>query len=456
MNPSALPSPSNKASERGFILIIVLWISVGLVSIALLFGQSMMLEYRIADNSLAGMQSEEAIDGAVRYVKYFLTNSDTPGEVPEVSTYQYQWVDIGDSIYWFLGRDYSNPTSTQPAFGLIDECSKLNLNTATVDMIKLLPGMTDELAAAIIDWRDEDDEATENGAESDAYSMGSIGAAGYECKNATFETVDELHLVYGADWSILHGEDANGNGFLDDNENNGKLTYPADNQDGRLEPGILNYLTIYSREPNKNSDGSTRINITGSSPDSLAQLLQDKFGEDRATEIQSNLGSDLSNVTSILQFYILSKMSEEEFAKIDGEICISDDSYFEGLININTAPEAVLACIPGIGSDNASSVAAYRKSNAKNLTSVAWLAKALDEEDAIQAGPYVTAHSYQYMADVAAVGHDGKGYKRVQFIIDTSGDEPIVRYRKDATNEGWALGNAVRSSLATFKESGKL
>lgn len=447
------PSVLKNKPERAFVLIIVLWITVGLVCVALLFGQSMMLEYRIADNTLAGAQADQAIDGAVRYAEYVLKNAETPGLMPKLDDYENQWVDIGDSIYWFLGRDPSNPSPQTPVFGLVDECSKLNLNTATVDMLKLLPGMTDELAAAIVDWRDEDSDASENGAESDAYQ---IGTASYECKNATFETVDELHLVSGAEWNILYGEDTNRNGILDPNENDGNVSPPEDNKDGKLQPGILDYLTIYSREPNKNSESSTRINITGSSQDELTQLLQEKLSEDRATEILANLGSDLSSITSVLEFYIKSKMTEDEFADIEGEICISDDEYFEGLININTAPEAVLACIPGIGTENASTVVSYRKSNSDSLDSIAWLAKALDdEESAIQAGPYITSRTYQYTVDAAAVGHDGKGYKRVQFVIDLSGSEPIVCYRKDVTHLGWALGDEIRSELIVFKESQK-
>ena len=45
-------------AERGTILIIVLWVSLGLVTVTLLFGHSMMLNFRGADHHLAAIQSQ--------------------------------------------------------------------------------------------------------------------------------------------------------------------------------------------------------------------------------------------------------------------------------------------------------------------------------------------------------------------------------------------------------------
>ena len=99
--------------------------------------------------------------------------------------------------------------------------------------------MTTEFAAAIVDWRDTDEEMTENGAESDSYLM---NAPIYNCKNAPFETVGELRLVKGGEWNILYGEDANLNSYLDQNEDDGMTNPPEDNRNGILEPGILEYV----------------------------------------------------------------------------------------------------------------------------------------------------------------------------------------------------------------------
>ena len=65
-----------KGSQSGTVLIIVLWVSLGLVSVTLIFGHSMFFEFKAADNSYAGRQAEQTIEGAIRYVQYVLANQE--------------------------------------------------------------------------------------------------------------------------------------------------------------------------------------------------------------------------------------------------------------------------------------------------------------------------------------------------------------------------------------------
>ena len=215
--------------------------------------------------------------------------------------------------------------------------------------------------------------------------------------------------------------------------------------------GVLDATMTHAGYTLERADGTARVNVKGATAQEFQTLLQENLGEDRAAEIQRNLGSDLTSINSVLEVYIKSQMTEDEFADIADAISVSDEENLPGLININTAPEAVLACVPGIGTANAAAVAAYRQSKSGSLTSVAWLAQALDEANAIQAGPYVTTRSYQYTADLAAVGHDGKGFRRVRFVLDAGGEEPMIRYRQDLTAAGWALGPEIHKQLAAMK-----
>ena len=116
----------------------------------------------------------------------------------------------------------------------------------TAEMIEYLPGMTLELAEAIMDWRDPDSDISSNGAEDETYARFSQP---YKTKNAPFESVEELALVSGMMAEILYGEDANLNGILDANEDDGDQSPPYDNRDGHLDPGLMEYFTVYSREP---------------------------------------------------------------------------------------------------------------------------------------------------------------------------------------------------------------
>jgi hypothetical protein len=51
--------------------------------------------------------------------------------------------------------------------------------------------------------------------------------------------VAELRLVAGASLNLLYGEDANMNGLLDANENDGDVSSPSDNRDSGAGPGAL-------------------------------------------------------------------------------------------------------------------------------------------------------------------------------------------------------------------------
>src|SRR5436309_11860427 len=146
-------SPKRRVRRHGSVLIIVLWIAFGLVSLALYFAHSMSFELRAADNRVAGVEAEEAIAGAARYVSNVLAYAQSPGTLPDTNSYRFAAVPVGDSTFWLIGRGDERDSPTTTHFGLVDEASKLNLNTATTNMLLALPRMTPDLAANIISWR---------------------------------------------------------------------------------------------------------------------------------------------------------------------------------------------------------------------------------------------------------------------------------------------------------------
>jgi len=431
------------AFNRGSVLIVVLWTTIALVSVALLFADSMRLEYRAADNSISGMAASQAIEGARRYLTCFLANLEEPGTIPDPETYGAERVPVGDAAFWVLGRGDERDSVREPVFSLVDESSKLNLNTASQEMLEALPGMTAGLAAAIVDWRDTDSEVTPGGAESETYLL---REPKYTCKDSPFETIEELRLVAGANWEILYGEDANLNGVLDPNEDDGDESPPDDNRNGILDSGLLEYVTVYSREPNKQADGSARVNITNDA-EGLRRLLEETLGRERASQI-----AEVRNARSVLEYYIRSGLTEEEFAQVADGFTASASDYVEGLVNANTASETVLACLPGIGEEYASQIVAGRQGRSEEDETLAWVTGILDENGAIEAGPHLTTRSYQLSADVAAVGHEGRGFRREVMVVDTSGEKAAVVFRRDRSRLGWPLTNEVRKELILGEE----
>jgi len=450
----------NSNHESGSVLIIVIWVAFGLVSLALYFAHSMSFELRSSDNRVAAVEAEQAIEGAARYVSNILANTITqqqqPGTMPDPLGYRSAAVPVGDARFWLIGRD-TNTWQNGPdrlTFGLVDEASKLNLNTATMEMLQALPNMTAELAANIVAWRQSTNDASVGGAQSETYLR---LQPPYLCKNAPFETVDELRLVYGLNLELLYGEDSQLSGLLDPNEPDGETLPPLDNRDSRLDPGLLEYVTVYSREP------TTRTNVNNQQQ--LQALLSSVFDSTRANQIFDQVraaqggggggpggpGGAATNFTSLLEFYMRSSMTAEEFAQIEASLTATTN--IQSLVNVNTASETVLTSIPGIGTDKASALVAYRQSNPGQANSIAWVADVLDRDltRVRLAGLYITAHSYQFTADIAAVGHHGRGYRRVKFVFDTSDGTPRIVYRQDLTHLGWALGKQGRADLLVAK-----
>lgn len=431
-------------NESGSVLIIVLWVAFGLIALTLYFANSMSFELRASDNRAASVEADQAIAGAARYVSNVIATVREPSTLPDLNNYRSEAVKLGDATFWLIGRNDRNAVTDQAAFGLVDEASKLNLNAPwlTVELLLNLPGMTIEFAAAILDWRDADSEANANGgAEDETYQR---RTPPYRCKNAPFETTEELRLVNGGYLDAIYGEDANLNGVLDPNENDADGSVPADNRDGTLNAGMFEYFTAFTRQALLDSYGSNRVNVTTLTNQATRAQLQAALttaGVGNAQDIVTRVQGQ--PVTSVLHFYILSQMAEEDFMKIEPSLTTTN----EGLVNVNTASEAVLSCVPGIGLDNAPTLVTYRRSNPNRLNTVAWVKDAVDQAVAIQAGPYLTGRTYQFSADIAAVGHHGRGYRRVKYIFDTSEGPPMIRFRQDLSHLGWAMGKQAKQQL---------
>ncbi len=144
-------------------------------------------------------------------------------------------------------------------------------------------------------------------------------------------------------------------------------------------------------------------------------------------------------------------MTAAEFALIATNLTTTNGTYIEGRVNVNTASAVVLACLMDGDYAAAEQLVNYRVSNPYNLTSIAWVIDALgqnypDALQALEAGDYITTQSYQFTADIAALGPYGRGYRRVKFVFDTSSGSPTIIYRQDLTHLGWALGKEVRDN----------
>ncbi len=154
-----------------------------------------------------------------------------------------------------------------------DESAKANINLMQRGQLLEIPNMTFDVADSIIDWRDADSEVSGMGAERDFYFNRNMP---YEPRNANFRSIAELELVVGAWPEYVRGEDANLNGRLDPNENDGALTLPNDNADGLLDTGWSGRFTAYTTVGTIGASGEPKLYLKEASNEEIAS----RFGLD--------------------------------------------------------------------------------------------------------------------------------------------------------------------------------
>jgi type II secretory pathway component PulK len=279
--------------ERGIALIIVLWVVLIVSVIAMTYMYEARTDIQMMGYSTRSLQAYYVAKAGMARAMILLREDILKDEDVLDREYLLE-LDDKDVGYrydglneaWFVGHE-GNYDEVELVSGferdavigkytvnVIDESSKVNLNFrgTTQDLLKellLAVNVDDEeeaqaMAAAIIDWRDPDDQPSDGG---DAWEFGDettestyynpeqnprdIERFGpdYVCKNEPYGSVEELLLVKGMTSAIFLGEDANGNGELDDNEDDGDESYPPDNADGELQLGLRHYVTVDSQGP---------------------------------------------------------------------------------------------------------------------------------------------------------------------------------------------------------------
>lgn len=448
MDRATPTTPPRLRARRGSVLVVTMWVTLALAGLVLVLSRAMRVEMLRSANATAEARADAALRGAVQYAMAHVDG--LAGAMPTETDMPSEAVAVGEEYFWLLrpvAEDESGFSlgTGEIAYGLEAEAAKVNLNTADLDTLLTLPGMTAEIAAAIVDWRDPDSEVTADGAESEHYLL---LAEPYEPKNGPFETIEELLLVRGITPEVLYGEDANRNGALDANEDDADESAPADDRDGQLNRGLAAHLTVWSAEPNTDADGGERVNVNEAGIDQLAELLQDVVPDDRLPEVLVAARRNRP-FSSPIDFHFRCELEIEEFREIADRITTSGDDVRRGLINVNAAPAEVLACLPGLEDADVSALLAWRASpeDDSSLDSIAWVAEALPQEKAVGIGDRITTRSYQFSGNIVAASGDGRAFRRCRIVLDALEGAPRLVYRQDLTHLGWPLDGQILEDL---------
>jgi hypothetical protein len=278
--------------------------------------------------------------------------------------------------------------------GPMDEHSKLNVNASSDDgtALAVLQDMTPDIADAILDWIDEDDDERPLGAERHYYQSLSIP---YVPRNGPMRSVAELELVAGIWPEHLRGEDWDLNNRIDPNEDDGEQTWPDDDSDQHLEVGWAGLLTTHSVQGPLAASGLPRIDLSRADPEELAERLGVEV--ELAEALISFAGENDATLESLLTQHIEQaeeepeappvssrrrppqrtpdatgpELTREQLQAVFAETAIGDTgSRLPGRLNLNTASEDLLRQLMFGREHLADEIVYLRSSSLEGITSI--------------------------------------------------------------------------------------
>jgi DNA uptake protein ComE-like DNA-binding protein len=349
-------------------------------------------------------------------------------------------------------------------------------------MLMGLPNMTADVADAILDYIDTDDNPRDQGAEIDYYSS---LPHGYAPRNAPPVSIEELLLVRGVTPELLFGQDAAKMGYSGSGSTDGTLT-GIDNSDGSMDHGWAAYLTLWSSESTLMGDGSQKINLNDKDLATLYTSLSSTLDQSSADFIIAyRLGggtldssghidtSTLENAQAIntisspldligvtvrgqgttgSQNAVKNPFTSDPSAMSDYlpklfEYCttVTPGKSIPGRININQAPRVILQTIPGMTSDMVEQIIANRQPDLASSsaqathTCPAWplIEGVIPLETMKKMMPYINAGGSVFRAQV--IGHFERGtpVSRLEVILDATQHPTRVLFWKEMGTGGF-------------------
>lgn len=180
-----------KSPQSGFALVLVLWV----LSLLTIMAGSFALTMRRESTIVAGIKDNAgaiaAAEAGIAYAEMMLLHPEQNRRWrADGNIYQ---VDFGD---------------TQIRLRLLSEAGKIDINKANLALLQGLMTQSplDEsqqakLIGAIIDWRDQDDLVSIDGAEKKEYEDAGLK---YHPRNKPFQTLEELQMVLGMDEQVYN------------------------------------------------------------------------------------------------------------------------------------------------------------------------------------------------------------------------------------------------------------
>jgi DNA uptake protein ComE-like DNA-binding protein len=203
------------------------------------------------------------------------------------------------------------------------------------------------------------------------------------------QNIQELELVAGVDPQDVRGEDWNLNGILDDNENDGDVSWPPDNADGILDAEWSGVLTASSVDGGLAASGEARLLLSEANAADLvsrtkvstaqadailqyAQQSQNPSMRDFVRRSLRQLAQQAAQANGQTQQVQIENLTSEQLGLLLNECVITEvPAGTPAKININTCDDKLFDYLLELGEDVAETLRTERAARSNGFSSIA-------------------------------------------------------------------------------------
>lgn len=423
-------------NRRATVLLVVLVV----VAISAMIGASSLslsdAQAGSASRSLRAAQARAAAWSGVQAVMAQLhgkRDSLLRGEVPRIAT--------GGSIGRASAAEGRGRLVYRVVGGgrLVSESARLDVNTATADILAKVPGLNESTARAIVAARGD----------------------------GPFTSLLDLLRVPGITAEMVLGRGATA--AAESQPSSAEVR----NADGEGE-GLSAWLTVFSFDPNVQAGAGTpggrewtgqpRLLPTKDS-EAFERAVRRRLPAEAAEALLARVaaGSRIGSSAELLN--VLGTLPPAHTAGLLDAITFTDDTYLIGRVDLNLAPTEVLACLPGLDLARAESIVARRaRLDDASRSTPYWpvLEGVLTPDEFRGLADWVTCRSLQWRVWVEAgwlptpgAGGDASDPDGIEplddrvaleAVVDIAGARPRIAYLRDVTRLD--VARRLRSTLA--------
>ena len=473
-------------------LVFALWVMVILCAVALELKFSSHLRLQVTANmggtSKAFFLARAGVERAIADAVEGRDRVQSQADLRESDTRIYHNVELGEGSYTlYAGTD----SEGEPVYGIIDEAAKINVNKADAATLAKVPGVDADLAAAIEDLRKHEecrdlndllliegvDLLTLYGEDQNANGIldpnENDGDLSWPPDNAD-DQLDGGLAVYLTTWSAARDVTADGEDRVDINSasaeemakslpgidlqqaesivahrEKNKFTSIVELLDVELVEKVAEEPKGKEAPPEKAGEGPKgQPPDQGKSPDKSSGNDGEKGKAEEKSDEASKDGDgppsgppDESEAAEPgdKQPQITTKGTGQkafdmsQFRRIADLVTVEEEDVIQGIVNINTAPYDVLACLPGMEEALARGIVHEREARPEGFTTVVDLldVEGISVEVFKEVSPHVSTRSDVFSVRSFGVLGDGDIYCCASAVIDRTDDTVRLRYWRE-------------------------